>query len=40
MNKERRQVKGGIHHIRGVIQANSNVLQTYKLTSNILDHDE
>ena len=40
MDKGERQVEGSIHHTRRVIQANSNVLQTYKLTGNISDHNE
>ena len=40
MNKWGRQVEGSIHHTRGIIWADSNVLWTYKFTSNISDHDK
>ena len=40
MDKEGRQVEGSVHNIRRVIQANSNVFQTNKLTNNFPDHDE
>ena len=40
MDKRRRQVKGGIHYTRGVIQANSNILWTCQFSDNVSDHDE
>ena len=33
-------MKSGIYYTRRVIQANSNVLWTYELSSNVPDYDE
>jgi len=40
MDKEGKQVEDSIHDFRGVIQTNSNVLWTYKFTSNVLNYNE
>ena len=40
MNKGGRQVESSIYYTRRVIQANYNVLWTYKLTGNVPDYDE
>ena len=40
MNKEERQVKGSIHHTRGVIWADSDIFWINEFTGNFSDHDE
>ena len=35
-----KEMEGGIHNTREVIWANSDVLQTNKLTCNFLDHNK
>ena len=40
IDKGRRQVESGIYHTKRVIWTDGNILQTYELTSNILDYNE
>jgi len=40
MDKRGKQVEGGIHDTRGVIQTNSNIFWPNKLTGNVLNHDK